>query len=71
MARGRTRNQKGTVTLTKNGGWEISYYVYLTDPVTQKLKRHHRSRVVGHKSAMRKSTPNRFCARNSGWPTPA
>jgi len=54
MARGRTRNQKGTITLTTNGSWEISYYVYLTDPVAQKPKRHHRSRVVGHKSSMRK-----------------
>jgi len=68
MARGRARNQKRTVTLTKNGGWEISYYVYLTDPVTQKLKRHHRSRVVGHKSAMRKIDAEQILRQE---PTPA
>ena len=48
MARGRSRYQKGRVISTENGGWEIHYNVYLTDPKTGKPKRHHRSRVVGH-----------------------
>jgi hypothetical protein len=53
MARGRARNQKGRVTLT--GSWQIGYYVYLTDPVTKRPKRHHRARIVGRKPAMRKA----------------
>ena len=54
MARGRARNQKGTLTLTPKGDWKISYYVYLTDPITKREKRRHRTRVIGHKSSMRK-----------------
>jgi hypothetical protein len=43
------------VVATKGGGWEIHYYVYLTDPSTGKPKRHHRSRVVGYKPKMRRA----------------
>jgi hypothetical protein len=48
MAQGRSRYQRGRVVSTTTGSWEIHYNVYLTDPVTGKPKRHHRSRVVGH-----------------------
>ncbi len=40
---------------TEGGGWEIHYSVYLTDPVTGKPKRHHRSRVVGYKPKMHRA----------------
>ena len=40
--------------LTSTGSWKISYYVYLIDPITKQEKRHHRRRVIGHKSSMRK-----------------
>lgn len=53
MARGRARNQKGTLILTPTGSWKICYYVYLTDPIMKQEKRHHRTRVIGHKSSIR------------------
>ena len=55
MARGRSRYQRGRVVATEAGGWEIHYNIYLTDPVSGKPKRHHRSRVVGYKTTMRRA----------------
>ena len=62
MPRGRSRHQKGRVIATENGGWEIHYNVYITDPATGNPKRHHRSRVVGYPPKMRKSEAENILA---------
>lgn len=62
MARGRARYQRGRIVATKDGGWEIHYNVYLTDPTTGKPKRHHRSRVVGCKPKMHRADAEKILA---------
>ena len=39
----------------ENGGWEIHYNVYITDPATGSPQCHYLSRVVGYPAKMRKS----------------
>ena len=62
MARGRARYQRGRVVATEAGGWEIHYNVYLTDRTTGKVKRHHRSRVVGYRPKMQRADAEKILA---------
>jgi integrase len=50
----RARNQSGWVEETSARSWKAHWYEYICDSETGKEQRRHRSRIVGHKSHMRK-----------------
>ena len=50
----RARNQSGWIEETKARSWKAHWYQYVRDPQTGSESRHHRSRIVGQKSQMRK-----------------
>jgi hypothetical protein len=70
MARGRARYQRGRVVATEGGGSEIHYNVYLTDPTTDKPKRHHCSRIVGYKPKMHRADAEKILGVSTAVPSP-
>lgn len=56
----RARNQNGSLDETKDRkSYLATWYEYVVNPVTGKSKRHHRSRILGLKSKMRKCDAER------------